>query len=304
MKYMGTHFTDLDGLCKELDISVGDFCYFANNVDRHVKKRQLIKKDGKPREILAPAKPLKAIQRAIKDKILQSYTYPAYVYGLGGDTLLDHALVHRGEKQLVKMDLRDFFPSIDHNKVYRMWLVKFDFTPELARLLTKLVTHEGRLQQGFPTSSHLAAIISEPFTKRMADYCTNSKLKFSQYVDDLNFSGDTINHKELFKLSITAAREEGFSVKRKKTKVYAPLVGKEITGVSLFDQRTRPTREVRKRAVTALKSLAGNPLDEHSLKVVNGYRRFIGHLNKDEGQRYQDSVNTIQKQKGNGERHN
>lgn len=109
MQYRGKQFSTVEELCKALNVPVARFYYFANNLDRHVKRRSLVKKDGKSREVVAPAKDLKIIQRKIKSEILQKYAYPDYVYGLGDNTLVDHARIHAGDKQLVKIDLCDFF---------------------------------------------------------------------------------------------------------------------------------------------------------------------------------------------------
>lgn len=293
MQYKGKKFIDVESLCKALGIPVARFCYFANNVPRHVRSRKIAKRDGKTRDILAPAKSLKIIQRKIKSELLQKYAYPDYVYGLGGNTLVDHANVHAGDKQLIKIDLRDFFPSIEHHRVYNMWASVFGFPPQLARLLTKLVTHEGRLQQGFPTSSHIAAIISQPFTFKLMEHCELNGLNFSQYVDDLNFSGNNIVYKDIFRLAVTSARDSGFSIKRKKTTVYSVPVGKVITGVSIFKGRTRATHKVRKKAIDAFKAFADQPKNRHLFKVVSGYKLFLNHTNPEDGRKYKALIGRV-----------
>lgn len=174
-----------------------------------------------------------------------------------------------------------------------MWASTFSFSPVLARLLTKLVTHEGRLQQGFPTSSHIAAIISQPFTHRLKQHCESNGLNFSQYVDDLNFSGSKIVYKDIFKLAVEAARNSDFSIKRKKTTVYSAPVGKVVTGVSIYKDRTRATRKVRKKAIDALKAFADQPKDRHLFRVVSGYRLFLTHTRPEDGRKYKALIGRI-----------
>jgi RNA-directed DNA polymerase len=279
MGYKGKQY-GFKELCAELSIPLEEFVYYANNVAKHVYKKSIVK-NGKHRKVYAPTDRLKTIQFRLKVLLLENYVYPSYVFGLKGDTVRDHAAKHKGVRQLVKMDLRDFFPTISHSKVYEMWVDEFGFSHELSRLLTKIITHKGNLQQGFPTSSHAAAIISKPLTQEIHRHCRKHGLVFTQYVDDLNFSGQKIDLRQAFKLVVETAHQTNFSVKRKKTRVYNNLVGREITGVSLFNIRIRAPRKVRQSAVRALKAYAKFP-KEKTYRRLQGYHGRLRNHNKKE----------------------
>ncbi|HVS58518.1 MAG TPA: reverse transcriptase family protein [Candidatus Saccharimonadales bacterium] len=290
---IGSRFATIEALCKELEINPADFQGCALNREHHVKYRPEEKPDGSLRDIYAPSEKLKEIQRKIKDIILATFDYPEYVYGLGGNTLRHHAEVHNTDGHLVKVDIRNFFPSIHHSKVYKMWVELFGFNPQIASFLTKLTTHRGCLQQGFPTSSHIAAIVSIPITKELQAYSHANQINFSQYVDDLNFSGETIIYKDMFKLVVSAVRRHGFSIKPRKTKVYNKKTAKLITGVSVTGGRMRAPRQVRKRAIDALKAYSANPQDLQNQKRVHGYAGFLEHLNHKDGQKYHQKIKRI-----------
>lgn len=290
---IGAKFTSLEHLCAELSLKPAQLIGCGHKVDHHVRYKHEPKAGGGTREICAPSESLKAIQRQIKDVLLKPYEYPGYVFGLGGDTLRQHAEVHRGDNKLVKVDIRNFFPSIHHTKVYEMWHDLHGFKPELARLLTRLTTHKGCLQQGFPTSSHIAAIVAQPATTQLAEYSASNGLNFSQYVDDLNFSGQAVDYRGMFKLVVEAIRSNGFTVKPSKTTVYNVKTGKTITGVSLMGNRTRAPRKTRRKAVDALKAYAANPESNYNANRAAGYGTFLGHLNKDDGDQYQQLLDQI-----------
>lgn len=288
--------SELPSLCKTLGIVENKLVYYALNVSKNVYEKKIPKSNGGERLIAAPNDELKKLQRKIKDNFFGGFSFPDYVYGLGDNTLGEHAKIHAGNKTLVKIDIRDFYPSISHSRIYDMWVNVFKMNPEAARLLTKLTTFKGRLQQGFPTSSHIAAVISTPLTQELESYCKKNNISFSQYVDDLNFSGENISYKEVFKVVIKLAHKFGFAVKRKKTKVYGNKLGKLITGVSVTHDRIRASKKTRQKAVDALKDFAKDTKNKHYQNRVAGYSGFLNHLNRKDGRKYKD---LLQKAKNN-----
>jgi len=246
LKYTGQSITNTNRLCELLSTKPSKLVGIFSNMDKQVKVRLEPKKSNpnEYREITAPSWQLKQVQRRIKDLILANYSFEPYAYGLGGTTLKNHALAHKGKRTLVKIDLKDFYPSVSYKFVYKMWIDKFGFSVEVARYLTKLTTLHGGLKQGFPTSSHIAAIVSEDFTSSLKKYCASSLLVFTQYVDDLNISGNNIDYRAIFKMVITKGRTYGFTIKRRKTRVTHKLIGKEITGVSLKEQAIRAKKTI------------------------------------------------------------
>lgn len=278
----------LEELESVLGVRIAELTYLAHNIASNVRFRQKTKpgQPGKFRTIAAPSDKLKVAQRRIKEQLLDEYEYPPYCYGLGGNTLKQHGHRHSGKDTTVQVDLRDFYPSIKHAAVYTMWSQRFGYPHDVARLLTKLTTHNGCLQQGFPTSSHIAAIAAKEYTQAIDAYCTEKGFKFTQYIDDLNISGCDIDQRFLFKTIIPIGREYGLLIKKSKTKVNARNKGKEVTGVAVFQGRTRAARRIRQRAIRALKSYSISPKDELSKRRVAGYRGFLNHLNKRDGKRY------------------
>lgn len=286
----------LEDVSKLLGVSIATLTYLSTNMTKNITETKIAKKGPSTdkRTITAPSKLLKSIQRTIKSEILETYRYKPYVFGLGGNTLKQHAKVHEGNKEIVQVDLKDFYPSIQHTLVYKMWSEKFEFNAEASRILTKITTMQGGLKQGFPTSSHIAAIVAEEFTSGINDHCMASAMKFSQYVDDLNISGKNIDYRMVFKTIVPLGRKYGLTIKKKKTKVNSKKDGKIITGVALFNQQTRATKTVRHKAISALKDLASSPKDDHFKNRAVGYLGFLKHLNKSDGRKYKKIKSNIE----------
>lgn len=291
--YTGKPVISLDDLSIVLSVPKDELVYFANNISNHVRQWEKLKKSGKPRTIVAPSKRLTVILQRIKVVFFDDYNYPGYVYGLGKRTLRDHARVHVGNRELIQADLTNFFPSIGHVAVHNMWLEHFSVSTEVARILTQLTTFKGRLQQGFATSSHIASIVALPLTKGLYSHCQANGVTFSQYVDDLNFSGKAIDKRLLFRELITLTRASALAVNKKKTVFRNVDIGKTITGVSVYGQRLRAPKLVRQRAINALNALAKSPKDDKLRKQVSGYQGYLKHLNKVDGQKYKQRAKRI-----------
>jgi len=85
------------------------------------KVRSFQKKFKKTRERLLdnPIEPLRGVQRQIHRKLLSPLDLPFYLCGgVKGRTLLDNVMLHAGAATIVKIDIKNFFPSIDNRRVY------------------------------------------------------------------------------------------------------------------------------------------------------------------------------------------
>lgn len=155
-----------------------------------------IKKDGstKTRHIDNPSKkfPLRALQKAINKELLIpeiSQLDDALVGGIKKRSMLRHIEPHIGKKTIVCMDLSNCFPNISYDRIVLAWK-RLGYTTQLAKLLAGATTFRGYLPQGAPTSSLLCNFAMSPMTTELRLEMEARSLNFTQYIDDLCFSGD------------------------------------------------------------------------------------------------------------------
>lgn len=73
---------------------------------------------GPGRSIEAPHETLKAVQRAILHQLLERVATPPDIHGfVPGRSIVSHARLHLGQRQLLNYDLADAFPSISRQRV-------------------------------------------------------------------------------------------------------------------------------------------------------------------------------------------
>jgi hypothetical protein len=149
----------------------------------------------KVRRIDQPIDPLKELQRAILNRLLEPLVLPDNMKGgVKGRSLKDNIELHRKARVLVTLDIKSFFPSISNEMVYSIWRNQLNCSPKIADLLTKLTTFERHLPQGAPTSTYLANLFIASIQDEIVTCCAESNVVFSTWVDDLAFSGDNAPH--------------------------------------------------------------------------------------------------------------
>lgn len=197
------------------------------NIDSYYREKIIIKYDefGKPKldkdgkaqvRIINPSiNRLKVIQKRIQKNILLKIKLPTYAYGaVKGRDNVDNAKQHQGKKYKFTTDLKDFFPSITNKEVNKM-LVNQGFSYQIASIITKLTTYQGRIPQGAPTSSTLANLVFMKTGDLLHKYALQNNLTFTSFVDDITFSSAND-----FKLKVPEILEiitKDYKISHKKT---------------------------------------------------------------------------------------
>lgn len=189
-------------LAFELKVELSEIDHILNNIDSFYYQKETIKKNEKDepkikngvvqKRVLNPSiKRLKIIQKRLQSNILQKLEIPEYAFGaIKGKDNISNAKKHQGKKYIFTTDLTNFFPSISHKQVFEMF-VWFDFSPTVARYLTKLTTYKGKLPQGAPTSPIVANLVFVKTGKRLQEFAALNNLTFTSFVDDLTLSSPT-----------------------------------------------------------------------------------------------------------------
>lgn len=184
----------LDHLALRLGIPLQVLDHLARHAVWHYSPTQFRPKKGggKPREIDAPRRRLKHIQRQINSILLKNLWLPGSVHAYRvGRSIRTAAEPHKARPFLWVADIRQFYPSISHQSVYSMFW-SLGCTPNVARLLTKLTTYGYRLPQGAPTSPSLANLYlrMSGIAARFEGLAARHDLRVTFFGDDILISSD------------------------------------------------------------------------------------------------------------------
>ncbi|OGY29444.1 MAG: hypothetical protein A3F35_02180 [Candidatus Woykebacteria bacterium RIFCSPHIGHO2_12_FULL_45_10] len=209
------------------------------------------KRDGriKERKIDNPDKAIRKIQQKINKKLLVEACalLPSYTTGsIRKRSTYNNALPHTGKDAVLLLDISDCFPSIGSSDVYKVYKGLLGCSPPVANLLTKLTTYGDRLPQGAPTSPSLCNLVLAPLSKKLDKLATSNGMAFTQYVDDLTFSGDYATLSTVKNEIIDTIQKSGFKVSRKKLKFTKSRNRMEVTGLVVNQKVAVGRRYLRK----------------------------------------------------------
>jgi len=242
-------------LCYLLRSSEQELSYLIKNIDRYYyDHRQPKKKYGeyqrdekgntRLRNLCISRYPLKRIQKRIHNLLLQ-IELPEYAYGsvIGKNNILN-ARQHINNKYFFSIDLKDFFPNINHRQVFQMFRQN-NFSPTVSRILTQLTTYKGGLPQGPPSSPIIANLVFVETGRLLKERIKDHSITFTSFVDDLTFSSKN-DFKFLTPDLIQIIKSNGFRINHKKVryKVSAP----EVTGAIIYANKLWPIARMKEKA--------------------------------------------------------
>lgn len=204
----------------------------------------ILKRNGKIRQIDAPAEGLKRIQKKLAEILYNLYPNKSCVHGYAKTKdIKTNATVHSKQRIIINLDLKDFFPSIHFGRVCGMFKAHpFNFTDEIAITLAQLCCYKGTLPQGAPSSPIISNYICYKMDNQLSAFSTKYKVYYTRYADDMTFSTNlrmfppqiaTINDNALslsegFKAIIEA---NGFTINGQKSRFAGKNNRQEVTGL-------------------------------------------------------------------------
>ncbi|MBY0266796.1 MAG: reverse transcriptase family protein [Burkholderiales bacterium] len=155
----------------------------------YIGPKPQVKKNGGVRYVFDTKPPLKPLLKKINSIFFRRTHFPPYLTGsIAGRDFIANVEVHKGARVVITEDIAQFFDCITEQHVYRIWREFFRFSDEIADLLTHLMTKDGRVFQGTPTSSYLANLAFWDFEPQLVNRLAARGIRYSRYVDDISIS--------------------------------------------------------------------------------------------------------------------
>jgi hypothetical protein len=244
-----------------------------------ISKRRAHDGERRFRVIAVPEPGLMKVQRWIAQRILaQVRPHHASVAFSKGDKLVEAARPHCGARWLIKLDVSNFFESINETAVYRVFrslgyqpLVSMEMTRLCTRLgsdthyrlrrrwlrterRTRIGVYEarrmGHLPQGAPTSPMLANLAVRLFDEAVQEIADAHDLSFTRYADDIALSSLDVEFgrercAEVIGKVYAKMGEFGLAPNATKTRVTSPGARMIVLGLLVDGDSPRLPREFR-----------------------------------------------------------
>jgi RNA-directed DNA polymerase len=241
------------------------------------------KRSGGKRTISAPRVGLKVFQSFLAHALLENiYNPPAQVFGFVAEkSFVDNAKFHLGCSHLMNADIRDFFPSITKSEIEKV-LKGFGLSDVTVRWVSEIVTLDGALPQGSPSSPIVSNLVLLDFDNDMQKFAVLNKVKYSRYADDITISSKNI----IPQLTLDKVRYElsryGLTLNDDKTRFIGDGGRKEITGLVLGDgvRLTRSLRKVIRAFIHNSKPKSRDGDVSGGIARANGYLNLIKQVGR------------------------
>lgn len=253
----------LDLLCADLPFTRAEALLLIYSAPQKYKTHFIEKRNGKGKRLIAqPTAEVKAAQRWAIEKYIKKMPVhnaaTAYRQKIG---IKDHASAHAQNKYLLKIDFKDFFPSIIAIDFISHIRRHTDISVELASDLARILFREDKqknliLSIGAPSSPAISNTLMFEFDSRLHDFCLGCGVIYTRYADDLALSTNTphvldtvFKQVQLIVKEITYPR---LTINTEKTVYTSKKFQRQLTGLILTNEGNISLGREKKRMIRAM----------------------------------------------------
>ncbi|HCX68120.1 retron St85 family RNA-directed DNA polymerase [Parvibaculum sp.] len=278
----------LDKLSFETGMRANELRRIMYTAPNRYKIYSIPKRVGGFRSIAQPAREVKLLQRTLAKTFLTTLPTHAAATAYKPETSLrSNALPHAGRGPVLKLDFRDFFPSIRD----RDWIAYCRQTGCLTEdediyLTSRLLFHRRkgeshlRLAIGAPTSPILSNILMYEFDVRVVETVVADGVTYTRYADDMTFSAQrTGNLTHVIRDVGRVLRDIQYprlALNPEKTTLVTAKYGRRVTGLTLAnDGRVTVGRDSKRKIRAAVYQAVNGRLDPEQMQVLTGMLAYV-----------------------------
>jgi RNA-directed DNA polymerase len=264
-----------------------------------IRKLEIPKAGGGVRRIWRPAVETRAIQYVLIAHIFENMKLSQYSTAFSkGNSIRKNAALHAGNEFVLRVDLKDFFPSIswqDLESVFsESWpavagLDAFSLADQETKDFIKwsCFNRSEKLPIGYPSSPFIANVVMTKFDEKLVEQLSASSVEsfvYSRYADDLVFSTNKKgwSHKAYLEIMdfVEKWRRPRLSINHEKTHFGSRAKGTSyVTGVHcLPGGRLAVRREIIDESRLLLSLSKRKDLSLKDLKRLFGLLEHIRHI--------------------------
>lgn len=269
-------------------VSNRELYYISNNTDKFYNRISIPKKTGGVRIVYAPKPQLKWCQHYIAENYLDVYRESKYATAYHkGSNILANASPHCNKKNVLKLDIEDFFGSITFMQVYNVFYKCYP--ANVSKQLAELCCYHDSLVQGSPASPKLSNVVMYSFDNKIGKWCEERNITYTRYCDDLTFSSNDDLHSVYYKVK-SLLKSNGFYLNNKKTHFVNANHRQSVTGIVVneFPQVSKEYRKKLRQEIyycqkygikNHLKHIGSDLTEEEYCKVLKGKINYVLSVN-------------------------
>lgn len=210
-----------------------------------------LKPDGTIRRIVVPNAVLSQWQKHVLE-VLNTLVpeWPLYIVGgVRGRSIKQYAQPHVGKDCVVQIDVKNCFDSITVESVSAVLTDRLHLDPMIGHALAIRLTKNGRLAQGFPTSSFISNLYLWQALEELVPDLELESLDLTCYVDDIAMSGSIPDAGALINRARQTLAVHGLAISKVKTRIMRSSGPQSLSGISV-NRKLRLTKQRRKELMS------------------------------------------------------
>ncbi len=232
---------------------------------------------GKIRHIDAPRQRLRRVHARVASLLSRIHAPDFLFCPVKRRSYVSNAAQHAGATEVRTLDVRAYFPSTPARRVYWFFHTVMQCPPDVAAVLARILTVDGRLATGSPVSPILSFCAFFDTWSDVARLVAEAGCVLTVYMDDVTVSGSAVPDRLMWEIR---RRIHGSGLCYHKMRRFSSGYA-EVTGIVLRGgQRMVPHRQHRKahearRALRAATSLEETERLERRLLGLEAQRRQV-----------------------------
>jgi RNA-directed DNA polymerase len=251
-------------LSVEFGLGTADLLRIIGTAPARYKVYSIPKRNGGARVIAQPSRELKDIQRFIlRDTLSKLPVHDSATGYVNGRNIRENAQVHVDANNILKLDFRDFFPSITVGD-WRRYAKKSNLNIPVDELsLYSRILFWGRgsydpkcLSIGTPTSPTLSNLILFELDEKLSQAATERGVRYTRYADDITVSGerieDLIRFEATARATVSRLKSPQLTFNEEKRGIYTNSQRRMVTGLVITPTATISLGRQRKRLISTM----------------------------------------------------
>jgi RNA-directed DNA polymerase len=233
-------------LCNRARIEPEKLYHIADNASKFYKIYEIPKRSGGTRQIHHPSRQLKSLQRFVVRNLIRRLPVhsAATAYRLGS-SIKKNTRFHQNSAFTIRIDLENFFPSFNSLGIFEFLkenrsLFNSIGDDQSLLLATQLVSRNGRLTIGAPSSPSITNAMMYSVDTEIALWCDSRELIYSRYADDMFISSSKTNAlsevPEFIRYVLSNYKYSKLLINDKKTAFLSRKYRRTITGLVITPQ--------------------------------------------------------------------
>lgn len=262
----------------------------ARTAPKRYKSYLIAKKTGGFRTISQPAREVKILQRALVDVLLRDLpVHAAATAYRPKHSLLDNVRPHLNAGPILKLDLKNFFPSLRDSDWRTYCITRSLLAEDDIELTSNILFHQPKgskllqLAIGAPSSPDLSNLLMFDFDSMVSAAVAKDSVVYTRYADDMTFSARRTGYlvdvvRTVYDI-IKSLDSPKIWVNQAKTSYITKKYSRRITGITVTNDGAASLGRDRKRLIhSAVHRAKLGKLDRNALQQLAGWLGFVNSV--------------------------